>query len=154
MNGQVLPVKHGFPARPVIPGLYGYTSATKWLLRIDVSDNTDLPGFWADRGWTPTVTVHVTSRIDTPRDNSTVSAGSAQLAGIAWAPITGVGSVDVHVDDGRWQPAQLSVPIAGTLWRQWFLTAQFTPGSHSARVRATDANGRLQDVVRRRTSPA
>jgi DMSO/TMAO reductase YedYZ molybdopterin-dependent catalytic subunit len=154
MNGQVLPVKHGFPARLVVPGLYGYTSATKWLQRIDVSDSTDLPGFWADRGWTPTVTVHVTSRIDSPRDNTAVRGGSVQLAGIAWAPVTGVGSVDVQIDGGRWQPAQLSSAIVGTLWRQWLLTTKLSPGTHNAQVRATDVSGKEQDTARRDVYPS
>ena len=154
MNGQVLPVKHGFPARLVVPGLYGYTSATKWLQRIDVSDRTELPGFWANRGWNPNVTVHVTSRIDAPRDSTAVPGGTVEFAGIAWAPITGVASVDVQVDGGGWQPAQLSAAIVGTLWRQWVLTTKLSPGTHKAQVRATDASGRAQDTVRRRVYPS
>ena len=154
MNGQPLPVKHGFPARLVVPGLYGYTSATKWLQQIDVSDSADLPGFWADRGWAPNVTVHVTSRIDSPRDHATIAAGNAKLAGIAWAPVAGVGTVRVQVNDGPWRSARLSSAVAGTLWRQWVLDWQPTHGTHTVRVRATDATGRAQDTRHRPVFPS
>ena len=154
MNGQPLPVLHGFPARLVVPGLYGYTSATKWLEQIDVSDRTDLPGFWADRGWDPQVTVHLTSRIDTPTDAATVAAGAARLAGIAWAPVVGIAAVEVQIDEGVWQPARLSAEVAGVLWRQWALDWKPVRGRHTVRVRATDANGRLQDTERRDVFPS
>ena len=154
MNGHPLPVEHGFPARLVVPGLYGYTSATKWLQTIDVSDKTGLPGFWATRGWTPTVTVHVTSRIDTPRDGQDVHAGTVQLAGFAWAPIAGVGTVVIQIDNGPWMPARLSTAVSGTLWRQWALTWNATPGTHTIQVRATDAKGTVQDTTPRPTYPS
>lgn len=154
MNGQPLPVRHGFPARIVVPGLYGYTSAVKWLRAIDVSDATDLPGFWVDRGWTPTVTVHVTSRIDSPRDGARVRAGVVPLAGIAWAPVSGVGAVDVQVDEGPWRPARLSSAVSGSLWRQWVLDWTATPGPHRIRVRAADTAGRQQDSTRRPVFPS
>jgi DMSO/TMAO reductase YedYZ molybdopterin-dependent catalytic subunit len=154
MNGEPLPVKHGFPARLVVPGLYGYTSATKWLQAIDVSDRTDLPGFWADRGWAPAVDVHVTSRIDAPRDGASVAAGTVPLAGIAWAPLSGVGAVEVQVDDGPWQPARLSKAVSGTLWRQWALDWRPVPGTYRVRVRASDADGRPQDTQRRPVFPS
>jgi DMSO/TMAO reductase YedYZ molybdopterin-dependent catalytic subunit len=154
MNGRPLPVRHGFPARIVVPGLYGYTSAVKWLRAIDVSDSTDLPGFWADRGWTPTVTVHITSRIDSPSDGARATAGPMQLAGIAWAPIVGVGSVEAQIDNGPWIPARLSTAVSGTLWRQWTLAFEAMPGQHTVRVRATDGTGRQQDVTRRPVFPS
>ena len=154
MNGAPLPIKHGFPARLVVPGLYGYTSATKWLERIDVSDSTDLPGFWADRGWTPEVTVHIMSRIDAPHDGDTITGGTAKLAGVAWAPVSGVGAVEVQVDDGAWQPARLSAAVTGTLWRQWVLDWRPSPGTHKVRVRAADATGTMQDTRRRPVYPS
>lgn len=154
MNGAPLPIKHGFPARLVIPGLYGYTSATKWLERIDVSDDTDLPGFWADRGWAPEVTVHVMSRIDAPINRETVSTAGAKLAGVAWAPITGVGAVEVQIDDGPWQPARLSEQISGVLWRQWALDWTPTPGNYRVTVRAADATGLMQDTQKRPVFPS
>lgn len=145
MNDEVLPVPHGFPARLVVPGLYGYTSATKWLQRIDVSDRTDLPGFWASRGWAPAVEVHITSRIDSPLGE--VRRGQATIAGVAWAPIVGVGAVEVQVDGGAWQQAQLSKAISGVLWRQWALPWDATEGIHELTVRATDARGRRQETA-------
>ena len=154
MNGHPLPVEHGFPARLVVPGLYGYTSATKWLQTIDVSDKTGLPGFWAARGWTPTVTVHVTSRIDAPRNGQSVRAGKVQLAGVAWAPVAGVGSVDIQVGAGPWMPARLSTAVSGVLWRQWVLNWSATPGVHIIRVRATDAQHNAQDTTRRPVYPS
>ena len=154
MNGAPLPIKHGFPARLIVPGLYGYTSATKWLERIDVSDSTDLPGFWADRGWAPEVTVHVMSRIDAPRKNATIPAAATQLAGIAWAPVAGVGSVEVQVDAGAWQPARLSQQVTGTLWRQWVLDWKPSPGTHTVRVRAADVTGQMQDTKQRPVYPS
>lgn len=154
MNGRPLPVRHGFPARIVVPGLYGYTSAVKWLRAIDVSEHTDLPGFWAERGWTPTVTVHVTSRIDTPQDGTRLPTGAVQLAGIAWAPVAGVGAVEVKVDQGPWTPARLSSPVTGNIWRQWALNWMAAPGRHTIRVRAIDQQGRVQDSVKRPVYPA
>ena len=152
MNDEVLPIKHGFPARLVVPGLYGYTSATKWLQTIDVSDSTSLPGFWASRGWAPAVEVHVMSRIDTPLGG--VRAGTVDIAGIAWAPTAGVGSVEVQVDDSPWQQAQLSTAVSGIVWRQWVLPWQATRGKHRLTVRATDAHGRAQETRRRPVYPS
>jgi DMSO/TMAO reductase YedYZ molybdopterin-dependent catalytic subunit len=154
MNGEPLPIKHGFPARLVVPGLYGYTSATKWLEQIDVSDSTDLPGFWADRGWAPAVNVHIASRIDAPANKSTVRSDKAQLAGIAWAPLDGISGVEVQVNDGPWQQARLSQDIAGTLWRQWAVDWQPSPGTYRVQVRATDAKGRPQDTQSRPIFPS
>jgi DMSO/TMAO reductase YedYZ molybdopterin-dependent catalytic subunit len=152
MNDQVLPVRHGFPARLVVPGLYGYTSATKWLQTIDVSDSTSLPGFWASRGWAPAVEVHVMSRIDAP--GGSISSGSTSIAGIAWAPIAGVGSVEVSIDDAGWVQAELSRPVSGVLWRQWALPWQATAGRHRISVRATDTHGRMQDTKVRPVYPS
>lgn len=152
MNDEPLPLIHGFPARLVVPGLYGYTSATKWLKTIDVSDDTDLPGFWEKRGWAPAVDVHITSRIDTPRISAI--AGTVTIAGIAWSPIVGVGSVEVRVDDGPWRQASLSRAVSGVLWRQWALDWQANRGKHRLTVRATDATGRKQDTTIRAVYPS
>lgn len=154
MNGQPLPVKHGFPARLIVPGLYGYTSATKWLTELDVSDSTDLPGFWADRGWTPAVGVHITSRVDSPQPGAQLVAGPARIAGIAWAPIVGVGSVEVQIDDGPWRAARLAESTTGTVWRQFVLDWSAAPGTHRVRVRAADVNGHKQDPRRRPVFPS
>ena len=154
MNGKPLPVKHGFPARIVVPGLYGYSNAVKWIADLDVSDATDLPGFWVDRGWTAAVPVHITSRIDSPSSSGRLAAGTATAAGVAWAPIVGVGSVEVQVDGGRWQTAELSRSVSGSLWRQWAMTWQATPGKHVLTVRATDADGTAQTTRKHVVYPA
>lgn len=154
MNGQPLPIKHGFPARLVVPGLYGYSSATKWLTDLDVSDSTDLPGFWADRGWTPAVEVHITSRIDSPSARAQLVAGPTRIAGIAWAPIVGVDSVEIQVDDGPWRPARLAESTTGTVWRQFVFDWPATPGTHRLRVRATDLHGHKQDPRHRAVFPS
>lgn len=154
MNGRPLPVLHGFPARLVVPGLYGYSSATKWLATLDVSDRTDLPGYWADRGWTPAVPVHITSRIDSPHQHASLSAGRHSVAGIAWAPTRGIAAVEVQIDDGLWQPARLSAATTGSLWRQFLLDWSATPGTHRLQVRATDLDGRRQDAHRRGVFPS
>ena len=148
MNGQPLPVKHGFPARVVVPGLYGYSNAVKWLQDIDVSDASGLPGFWVDRGWTAAVPVHITSRIDSPAAKGRLTSGATTIAGVAWAPVVGVGTVEVQVDDGPWQATRLSRSQGGQLWRQWVLTWQAPPGTHTLRVRATDAAGTPQSTRR------
>jgi DMSO/TMAO reductase YedYZ molybdopterin-dependent catalytic subunit len=154
MNGDVLPVLHGFPARLVVPGLYGYTSATKWLTQIDVSDSTDLPGFWADRGWAPQGPVHIMSRIDSPHNGSQEATGTVRAAGVAWAPIVGVGSVEVRVDEGPWQSATLSAAIEGALWRQWIADVSIPRGTARLTVRATDAKGVRQDTTVRPVFPS
>jgi DMSO/TMAO reductase YedYZ molybdopterin-dependent catalytic subunit len=152
MNDEVLPILHGFPARLVVPGLYGYTSATKWLSRIDVSDRTDLPGFWATRGWAASQEVHIMSRIDSPHGD--LSSGRATIAGVAWAPTVGVGTVEVQVDDGPWQKATLSKAVSGVLWRQWALPWDATSGEHRLTVRATDASGKPQETDRAPVFPS
>lgn len=154
MNGRPLPVKHGFPARVVVPGLYGYSNAVKWIADLDVSDAPGLPGFWVERGWTAAVPVNITSRIDSPAGGSRTRAGAVTVAGIAWAPVVGVGTVEVQVDDGPWRPARLSRPQGGQLWRQWVLAWQATPGTHRLRVRAADAHGEQQDTRRAPVYPA
>ena len=154
MNGRPLPVKHGFPARIVVPGLYGYSCAVKWIADLDVSQATDLPGFWVDRGWTAAVPVHITSRIDSPGQRGRVAAGRATVAGVAWAPVVGVGGVEVQVDDGPWQAAELSRAVSGSLWRQFATSWEATPGSHRLRVRATDAHGTAQTTQRRPVYPS
>ncbi len=154
MNGQVLPVLHGFPARIVVPGLYGYVSATKWLSQIDVSDSTDLPGFWANRGWAPEGPVHLMSRIDSPGSGAGVRPGMLRAAGVAWAPLVGIGSVELQVDDGPWQPATLSKAVEGTLWRQWIADLDVAPGARRLTVRATDSRGVAQDTTVRKVFPS
>jgi DMSO/TMAO reductase YedYZ molybdopterin-dependent catalytic subunit len=153
MNGEPLPLEHGFPVRMVVPGLYGFVSATKWLVDLEVSRFADFTAYWTERGWSPEGPVKTQSRIDVPRPSSTVSAGRVAVGGVAWAQHTGIDRVEVRVDEGEWQQADLaSVPNVDT-WRQWALAWDATPGRHTLAVRATDATGYTQTDVRQGVVP-
>ncbi len=142
MNGEVLPSDHGYPARLVVPGLYGYVSATKWLAEIELTRFDDLEGYWIPRGWDREAPVVASSRIDTPRDGARLPAGRAvAFGGVAWAPIRGIATVEVQVDDGSWVPAELGAAHAATTWRQWKFVTELAPGEHRVRVRAVDGEG-------------
>jgi DMSO/TMAO reductase YedYZ molybdopterin-dependent catalytic subunit len=144
MNGEPLPVEHGFPVRMVVPGLYGFVSATKWVVDLEVTRFADVQAYWTPRGWSEKAPVKTQSRIDVPADGASVRAGSVAVAGIAWAQHRGIDAVEVRVDDGPWQAAKLgSVPSTDT-WRQWVLAWDATPGRHTLAVRATDATGTPQ----------
>jgi len=151
MNGEPLPVDHGFPARLVVSGLYGYVSATKWLKEIELTTWEGFDGFWVPRGWSKIGPVKTQSRIDTPRSGSTVEGGTVPIGGVAWAPNKGVVKVEVRVDDGPWQEAQLGEALGVNAWRQWSLAwTGATAGTHTLQVRATDGDGTTQtDVVTR-----
>jgi DMSO/TMAO reductase YedYZ molybdopterin-dependent catalytic subunit len=144
MNGEPLTGEHGFPARLVVPGLFGYVSATKWLTEIELTRFDKKKGFWITRGWSQLGPVKLESRIDTPSQGQTISAAETHIAGVAWAPIQGINKVEVQVDDGPWQSATLGPAISGATWRQWWL--KWTPESGKRRitVRATDGNGQVQ----------
>jgi DMSO/TMAO reductase YedYZ molybdopterin-dependent catalytic subunit len=144
MNGRPLPVEHGFPVRMVVPGLYGYVSACKWITEIELTRFADFDAYWVPRGWSAQAPVKTQSRIDTPRDGAKRPAGTVTVAGVAWAPHTGIERVEVQVDDGAWQPATLAGAVSADTWRQWSWQWPATPGAHSVRVRATDAEGRTQ----------
>jgi DMSO/TMAO reductase YedYZ molybdopterin-dependent catalytic subunit len=143
MNGEPLPVEHGFPARLVVPGLYGYVSATKWLSEIELVTDA-FEGYWVPRGWAKKAPIKTQSRIDVPRSNARVVAGRVAVAGVAWAPTRGVTQVEVRVDDGPWQEARLGPGVGDDSWRQWVLAWDATPGQHRLEVRATDGEGRTQ----------
>jgi len=144
MNGQPLPFEHGFPVRLVVPGLYGYVSATKWLTDLKVTTFAQDEGYWTPRGWSKRGPVKTESRIDVPRAGDRVSAGRVAVAGIAWAQHRGITAVEVQVDDGAWQPARLADEPSIDSWRQWVLPWQATKGSHTITVRATDTEGVTQ----------
>jgi DMSO/TMAO reductase YedYZ molybdopterin-dependent catalytic subunit len=144
MNGQPLPFEHGFPARLVVPGLYGYVSATKWVTDLKVTTFTQDQGYWTPRGWSEFGPVKTESRIDVPSAGARVSAGRVAVAGIAWAQHRGIKAVEVRVDDGAWQPARLADEPSIDSWRQWVLPWQAVTGSHTITVRATDAEGVVQ----------
>jgi hypothetical protein len=151
MNGEPLPAAHGFPARLVVPGLYGYVSATKWLTEIELTRFDEVRGYWIDRGWAVEAPVKLQSRIDRP--GGTIAAGPTVIAGVAWAPHTGIAGVEVQIDDGPWQRATLAGDLGLDAWRQWWLPWQATPGRHRVRCRATDASGLVQTEERRPVAP-
>jgi len=144
MNGEPLPPEHGFPARLVVPGLYGYVSATKWVTELEVTTFADAVAYWTTRGWSERGPVKLASRIDTPRASASVDAGTVTVAGVAWAQHTGIGEVEVRVDDGPWRTATLAGTVGPDTWRQWSFAWDAAPGDHRLTVRATDAEGRTQ----------
>ncbi|MCC6270408.1 MAG: molybdopterin-dependent oxidoreductase [Microbacteriaceae bacterium] len=144
MNGEPLPPEHGFPVRVVVPGLYGYVSATNWLTELKVTSFANDAAYWTDRGWSARGPVKLSSRIDTPRASRSVTAGTVIVAGVAWSQHVGVSRVEVRVDDGRWEDATLAEAMSADTWRQWSFAWDAPRGQHTLTVRATDANGLLQ----------
>jgi DMSO/TMAO reductase YedYZ molybdopterin-dependent catalytic subunit len=144
MNGEPLPVEHGFPLRMVIPGLYGYVSACKWLTHIRATTFDAFDAYWVERGWAAEGPIKIASRIDTPTALRTFPAGRRAIAGVAWAQGRGIRRVEVKVDDEDWAEAQLSRADEADLWRQWVLPYDFRRGSHLLTVRATAADGEVQ----------
>jgi DMSO/TMAO reductase YedYZ molybdopterin-dependent catalytic subunit len=144
MNDAPLPAQHGFPARLIVPGLYGYVSATKWLSEIQLTTLEAVDAYWVPRGWAKEAPILTQSRIDVPRSNASVSSGPVAVAGVAWAPDRGIEKVEVSVDGGDWQAATLATEIGPTTWVQWKWAWQATPGKHVIAVRATDGTGTVQ----------
>ncbi|MBE7701754.1 molybdopterin-dependent oxidoreductase [Oerskovia sp. Sa1BUA8] len=148
MNGEPLPLAHGFPVRMVVPGLYGYVSATKWVVELKVTRFADDVAYWSTRGWSERGPIKTSSRIDVPRAGATVSPGAAGdvvVAGVAWSQHTGVAGVEVRVDEGEWEQAELAATVSADTWRQWTWTwASPAAGSHRLAVRATDTDGTVQ----------
>ena len=154
MNGEPLPLRHGFPARLVVPGLYGYVSATKWLSSIEVTTWADETGYWVPRGWSREGPIKTQSRIDVPRRNEEVPAGRIAIAGVAWAPTKGIDRVEVQIDDGPWLEARLGDEVTDDAWRQWVHEWDAaTPGEHVVKVRATDGTGETQTAEVSRPDP-
>ncbi|WP_420613537.1 molybdopterin-dependent oxidoreductase [Candidatus Spongiisocius sp.] len=143
MNGEPLPLRHGFPARLVVSGLYGYVSATKWLTEVEFTGWNDFDAYWVPRGWSKEGPIKTQSRIDTPREGN-ITAGTNVIAGVAWAQTRGISRVQVRVDDGDWTNAHLPQELSIDTWRQWYLEHDFTPGAHKIAVRATDGTGWTQ----------
>jgi DMSO/TMAO reductase YedYZ molybdopterin-dependent catalytic subunit len=153
MNGEPLPVPHGFPARLVVSGLYGYISATKWLSEIELTTWDAFDGYWIPRGWSKEAPVKTQSRIDVPRNRGSIDAGPRRIAGVAWATGRGIERVEVQVDDADWIDAELGVALSNDTWRQWVVDWEAEPGSHTIRVRATDGDGETQTDKRSRPDP-
>ena len=144
MNGEPLPLDHGFPARMVVPGLYGYVSATKWVTDLEVTRFADFDAYWTSRGFAEQAPIKTFSRIDVPKSFAQLRAGTNAVAGVAWAQNIGISKVEVRVDEGDWQKARLATEDGIDAWRQWVFAWDADPGSHTLDVRATDANGDTQ----------
>ncbi|RJQ12802.1 MAG: hypothetical protein C4558_01005 [Dehalococcoidia bacterium] len=158
MNGEALPGPHGFPARLVVPGLYGYVSATKWLTEIELTTWEAFDAYWIPRGWAKRAPIKTQSRIDVPRDGRTVKPGRVPVAGVAWAGDRGINTVEVRVrrdgeTDAPWQPARLSESLSTNAWRQWVVEWQAEPGDYLIEVRATDGRGEVQTGKYQRPDP-
>jgi DMSO/TMAO reductase YedYZ molybdopterin-dependent catalytic subunit len=153
MNGEALPLEHGFPARMVTPGLYGYVSATKWLVDLEVTRFADFKAYWTTRGYSAEAPIKTSSRIDVPRSFASVKAGKTPIAGVAWSQSRGIAKVEVRVDRGDWQQADLGAEDSIDTWRQWVWYWDATPGNHLIEVRATDAEGMTQTGERAPIAP-
>src|SRR3990172_8819761 len=148
MNGDPLPAAHGFPARLIVPGLYGYVSATKWLSEIELITWDGFDAYWVPRGWAKEAPIKTQSRIDVPRSGRTVAVGPVDVAGVAWAPLKGVAAVEVSVDGGGWIPCTLTEPLSSRAWVQWRASVDLTAGEHTVSVRAMDGTGYTQTADR------
>ncbi|WP_227985434.1 molybdopterin-dependent oxidoreductase [Nocardia spumae] len=151
MNGEPLPIEHGYPARLIVPGLYGYVSATKWVVDLEVTRFDRARAYWTDRGWSDRAPIKTAARIDVPAAFASVPAGRVTVAGVAWAQRSGIATVEVQVDDQPWRLAETAPQYSLDTWRQWTWSWDATPGTHTLRVRATDGEGRTQ--TERRAAP-
>jgi DMSO/TMAO reductase YedYZ molybdopterin-dependent catalytic subunit len=148
MNGEPLPLEHGYPVRQVVPGLYGFVSACKWVVDWEITRFDRARAYWTDRGWGVRAPIKTASRIDRPAPLSRQPAGRVVVAGTAWAQHRGISAVEVRVDDGPWQPADLAPQYSIDTWRQWVFDWDATPGQHTLYCRAADAAGRTQPEQR------
>jgi hypothetical protein len=140
-----LPTEHGYPARLVVPGLYGYVSATKWVVDLELTRFDRAEAYWTGLGWSPRGPIKTESRIDVPRSGQDVPQGPVTFGGVAWAQNRGVRAVEVRIDEGAWQPADLGAGYSNDTWRLWSFNWQATqPGLHTITVRATDNTGAVQ----------
>ncbi|WP_103530413.1 molybdopterin-dependent oxidoreductase [Streptomyces sp. SM11] len=153
MNGEPLPFVHGFPVRMVVPGLYGYVSACKWIEDIELTTFDDFDPYWVKREWARRAPIKTQSRIDTPKPFGRPEAGTVMVAGVAWAQHRGIEKVEIRVDEGPWRPADLAEQGTVDTWRQWSYPWKATPGGHTLTVRATDGTGEVQTEKRTGTVP-
>ncbi|GIJ47960.1 oxidoreductase [Virgisporangium aliadipatigenens] len=154
LNGEPLPLVNGFPVRLLVPGLYGYVGACKWVSELRVTTFDRYDAYWVERGWAADAPVKTASRIDTPKPFARLGAGPVTVAGVAWAQRRGIGGVEVRVDDGPWLPARLADGPTPDTWRQWVLRWDATPGPHTLRVRAADGSGAVQPEERATPFPS
>jgi DMSO/TMAO reductase YedYZ molybdopterin-dependent catalytic subunit len=154
MNGEPLPLEHGFPARLIVPGLYGYVSATKWLTELELTRFDTFDQYWVRRGWVDDAPIKLQSRIDTPRGLANIAAGPTAIAGVAWAQTRGIERVEVRIDDTEWVTATLADELNDTTWRQWSYAWDAAPGRHTITVRATERGGLIQTDERSEPFPS
>jgi DMSO/TMAO reductase YedYZ molybdopterin-dependent catalytic subunit len=148
MNGEPLPLEHGFPVRMIVPGLYGYVSAMKWLVDLELTTLDAYDAYWIQRGWAKEAPIKTQSRIDTPRSGASLEPGDVAVGGVAWAQHRGIEGVEVRIDEGSWEAADLAAEDTVDTWRQWVYRWRATAGSHSISVRATDGDGETQTADR------
>ncbi|QHO69299.1 oxidoreductase [Marisediminicola antarctica] len=153
MNGEPLPLQHGFPVRMVVPGLYGYVSATKWVVSLEVTRFSDRVAYWTPRGWSERGPIKLSSRIDTPTARASLRAGTVVVAGMAWAQHIGIERVEVRIDGGEWRDAQLARTVSVDTWVQWAYEWDADAGDHVIEVRATDSNGLVQTEEKAPVAP-
>ncbi|MEV7133816.1 molybdopterin-dependent oxidoreductase [Arthrobacter sp. NPDC093128] len=144
MNGEPLPLEHGYPVRMVVPGLYGFVSATKWVVDLEVTRFADSKAYWTDRGWSERGPIKTMARVEVPKSFAQVPAGKVAIGGTAWAQTRGITKVEVQIDDGPWTEAVLSAEASVVTWRQWSFEWDATPGPHYIKARATDGTGEVQ----------
>ena len=154
MNGEALPIAHGFPCRMLVPGFFGYVSATKWLVDLELSTFAGYDTYWVKRGWAKVAPVKTASRIDVPKPFAHVPAGVVMVAGVAWATHRGIDAVEVRADNGPWTLARLAQSDTPDTWRQWSCDLNLTSGLHTLQVRATDASGAVQTEQRADVFPS
>ncbi len=159
MNGDPLPFDHGFPARMIVPGLYGYVSACKWLVDIEVTTFDEIDAYWIERGWAEEGPVKLMSRIDVPGNGDEVDAGTMRVGGVAWSQTIGISGVQYQLDGGAWTDCELggtagpdAAPNDDT-WVQWAATLDLDEGDHELLVRAIDKNGLVQTGVEKDVFP-
>ena len=153
MNGEPLPLRHGFPARLVTPGIYGYVGSTKWLTELEVTTFDAFDQYWVPRGYAEQAPIKTMARIDTPRSFESVAAGRVTVGGVAWAQTRGIRAVEIRIDDGEFEPAVLAGEVARETWRQWRYEWDATPGRHDLTVRAVDGTGERQTEDRAEPLP-
>ncbi len=148
MNGEALPLEHGYPVRMVVPGLYGFVSATKWVVDLEVTRFADNKAYWTQRGWSERGPIKTMARVEVPKSFARVAAGRMAIGGTAWAQTRGITKVEVQIDNGPWTEAVLSAEASVVTWRQWSFDWDATPGPHYIKARATDGTGELQTEKR------
>lgn len=153
MNGEPLPLEHGYPVRMVVPGLYGFVSATKWVVDLEVTRFADSKAYWTERGWSERGPIKTMARVEVPKSFAKVPAGRMAIGGTAWAQTRGITKVEVQIDNGGWAEATLSAEASVITWRQWSYEWDATPGPHYIKVRATDGNGDVQTDQRAEPVP-